>query len=67
MSIKSKIKIKEPKFLDQYKAEEEAFPTDDVVRFEEQDEKEYKISFEVLAAHRNQTTTRSPASLGGCP
>jgi len=33
----------------------------------EKDEKEYKISFEVLAAHRNQTTTRSPASLGGCP
>ena len=42
LSSNNKIKIKQPKFLDQYKAEEEAFPTDDVVRFEEQDEKEYK-------------------------
>ena len=42
MSIKSKIKIKQPKFLDQYKAEDEAFPNDDVVRYEEQEEKECK-------------------------
>lgn len=31
----------------------------------EKDEKEYKVSFEILAAHRIQTTTKSPASLGG--
>ena len=42
MSIKNKIKIKQPKFLDQYKAEDEDFPNDDVVRYEEQEEKEYK-------------------------
>ena len=58
MSIKSKIKIKEPKFLDQYKAEDEAFPNDDVVRYEEQEEKEYKKQLKKFFKGEDEDNTR---------
>ncbi len=57
VAIKHKIKIKEPKFLDQYKAEEEAFPTDDVMRFEEHDEKEYKRHLKKFFKGNNEDHT----------
>ena len=45
------------KFLDQYKAEEEAFPTDDVMRFEEHDEKEYKRHLKKFFKGNNEDHT----------